>query len=110
MTAERRTLRIEECEQLVHEREGGRMPAYSLAELLDLICGADWATPEERERAQRLVARLEPLQPGCQGSRWTADELAVLGTMPDKEVAAKIGKSEDAVRLQRRRRQIPPSA
>ena len=59
MTARRRTLRIEKGEQLVQELETGRSPTYGSPELQALICGADWATPEERERAQHLVARLE---------------------------------------------------
>jgi hypothetical protein len=32
------------------------------------------------------------LQPGYHGPHWTADELALLGTMPDEEVAARIGR------------------
>jgi hypothetical protein len=34
---------------------------------------------------------------------WTADQLALLGTMPDGELAARIGRTEGAVRVQRSR-------
>jgi hypothetical protein len=41
------------------------------------------------------------LHPGYHGPRWTDAELALLGTMPDEEVAAQIGKTPGAVSLMR---------
>jgi hypothetical protein len=49
------------------------------------------------------------MQPGYHGPRWTAGELALLGTMPDAVVAKRIGKTRDAVRAQRVRRKVPPA-
>jgi hypothetical protein len=43
------------------------------------------------------------LPTGCHGPRWTPAELALLGTLPDEEVAAPIGKTLAAVSLKRRR-------
>jgi hypothetical protein len=43
-----------------------------------------------------------PSSPG-----WTAEELDLLGTMPDAEVAARIGQTEGAVTLKRCRLGIP---
>jgi hypothetical protein len=37
---------------------------------------------------------------------WTTDELALLGTMPDENLAKRIGKTRDAVRAQKRRQKI----
>jgi hypothetical protein len=36
--------------------------------------------------------------------RWTPEELALLGTLPDAEIAARIGRTETAVRTKRSRR------
>lgn len=41
---------------------------------------------------------------------WTADEDALLGTMPDKDVAATIGRTRRAVAQRRSGKRIPPSA
>jgi hypothetical protein len=40
---------------------------------------------------------------------WTDEELALLGTAPDKDLAKQIGKTRDAVRAQRRRQKIAPA-
>jgi hypothetical protein len=47
-----------------------------------------------------------PDNPGSHGPRWTAQELALLGTASDAEIAERTGKSRDAVRAQRVRRKI----
>jgi len=39
--------------------------------------------------------------------RWTPEDLALLGAMSDRQLAARLGVSRAAVALQRRRRQIP---
>jgi hypothetical protein len=36
--------------------------------------------------------------------RWTPEGVALLGTLPDAEIAARIGRTESAVRRQRSRR------
>jgi hypothetical protein len=41
---------------------------------------------------------------GHNGTRpWTADELALLDTLPDEEVAARLDRTPNAVRLRRQR-------
>jgi hypothetical protein len=40
---------------------------------------------------------------GYHGPWWTDEDVALLGTMPDAEVAARIGRSVNAVRVKRRR-------
>src|SRR5262245_30784101 len=47
------------------------------------------------------------LPKGYHGPWWTAEQLALLGTLPDAEVARQIGRSENAVRQRRCRRGIP---
>jgi hypothetical protein len=44
---------------------------------------------------------------GYHGPWWSAEELRLLGIATDEEVAAKIGRTPNAVRLMRRRRGIP---
>lgn len=58
------------------------------------------------ERAKQLnLGRF--LTPGYHGPRWTAEELALLGLMADDELAARIGKTVQGVRLKRTRLGIP---
>jgi hypothetical protein len=45
--------------------------------------------------------------PNPSGNGWTAEELALLGTAPDAEVAAEIGRTEGAVTLKRCKLGIP---
>jgi hypothetical protein len=46
------------------------------------------------------------LRPGYQGEWWTAEQLALLGTAPDVEIAQRIGRTARAVRIMRCRRGI----
>jgi len=63
-----------------------------------------------RQRAIELNLA-QYLRHGYHGPRWTKRQLALLGKMPDAVVAAKIGRTEEAVRVMRSRRGIPnPSA
>jgi hypothetical protein len=50
------------------------------------------------------------LVPGFQGPRWTAEQLALLGTLPDAEVARRTGRTPNAVRQMRERLGIPNPA
>jgi hypothetical protein len=71
-----------------------------------VVRGKVW-TDEERARQSRtsLAVNLEQhLQPGYHGRHWTTEELALLGTMPDDQVAAQIGRTVEAVRIMRTRR------
>jgi hypothetical protein len=57
---------------------------------------------ERRRRAWKLGGRPVPLRPG--GNRpWTAKELALLGSAPDAEVATRIRRTVNAVRVMRKR-------
>jgi hypothetical protein len=70
------------------------------------VRGKVW-TDEERAQRSRISLDLnlgQYLQPGYHGPHWTAEQLALLGTMPDEEVAARIGRTVEAVRIMRGRR------
>jgi len=47
------------------------------------------------------------LRTGYHGPWWTEEELALLGTLPDDEVAARVGRTANAVRIKRTLRGIP---
>jgi hypothetical protein len=56
----------------------------------------------ERRRETALALDLaQYLRAYDPGDRWIADELALPSTMPDAEVAARIGRKETAVRAKR---------
>jgi hypothetical protein len=65
------------------------------------------------DRVLELDAELglgRSLVPGYHGPRWTAEQLALLGTLPDAEVAGRTGRTPNAVRLMRERLGIPNPA
>jgi hypothetical protein len=53
------------------------------------------------------VKRCKLSIPNLSGLGWTAEELALLGTAQDAEVAARTGRTERAVTLKRCRLRIP---
>jgi hypothetical protein len=62
--------------------------------------------PEQGEQRRRRAVELDLgqyLHTGYHGPRWTDTELALLGTLPDEELATQIGKTPVAVSLKRRR-------
>jgi hypothetical protein len=62
----------------------------------------------ERRRQTALALNLARfLRSGYHGPRWTAGQLRLLGRLPDAEVAAKIGRTPNAVRVKRSRQGIP---
>jgi hypothetical protein len=66
--------------------------------------GARGWTEEERERLRRANARLglaKALVLGYHGPLWAAWEIALLGTVPDREVARRTGRSVAGVRQKR---------
>ena len=72
----------------------------------------EW-TEEERERRRRNAVENDlgrNLVTGYHGPLWTAEETALLGTAPDAEVARRIGRTPEAVRVMRDRRGIPRPA
>jgi hypothetical protein len=64
--------------------------------------------PEQVERRRRTALELG-LRPPAE-VLWTAEELALLGTMPDEDVAARIGRTATGVRVKRSRCGIPNPA
>jgi hypothetical protein len=59
-----RARKLESLRALVLALEVGKTAGdekASVREALDAICGTAWSTPEQREEAQRFVARLERL-------------------------------------------------
>jgi hypothetical protein len=55
----------------------------------------EWTDEEcdERSCRSRALNLGQYLHTGYRGPRWTAEKLALLGTMPDAEVAAKVGRA-----------------
>jgi hypothetical protein len=66
----------------------------------------EW-TDGERKARRRRAKRLKLIQHARDGFKekhgWTPAELALLGTAPDENVAARIGRPVNAVRLRRMR-------
>jgi len=62
----------------------------------------------ERRRQTALEQNLaKHLKHGYHGPLWTREQLALVGTLPDAEVARRIGRSTTAVRVKRQRLSIP---
>src|SRR5262249_44827146 len=75
--------------QLADGRRGKRLPPEQV---------------ERRRQTARELGLRPPQRPG--GRPWTEDALAQLGTVPDGELAARIGRTATAVRVIRTRRGI----
>jgi hypothetical protein len=67
--------------------------------------------PEQVERRRRTATEqglVRNLRPGYNlGPRWSPAEVRLLGRLPDDEVAAKVGRTPDAVRQKREKLGIP---
>jgi hypothetical protein len=69
--------------------------------------------PEQVERRRRTAREknlAQYLQPGYHGQWWTREQLQLLGKEPDEVVAAKVGRTANAVRVMRGRLGIPNPA
>jgi hypothetical protein len=90
--------------------EGSRRLIQAAAEKGAAAMQAREFTERERRasrwRARKLNLR-QYLETARRKSAWPEEHLALLGTMPDDELARRLGKSENAVRLQRERQGIP---
>jgi hypothetical protein len=62
---------------------------------------------ERRRRTSRELNLSQYLTPGYHGPRWTDEQEALLGTMPDEEVARRTGRTSNGVRLKREKLGIP---
>jgi hypothetical protein len=86
--------------------EGSRRLIRAAAEAGAAAMHERGLTDEEVEEQRRRAVELDLgqyLPMGYHGLRWTPQELALLGTIPDEELAAQIGKTLVAVSLKRRR-------
>ena len=66
--------------------------------------------PAQIERRRQMAQALnlkQYLRPGYQGPCWSIADLQLLGTEPDEVIAARIGRTANAVRVMRTRRGIP---
>jgi hypothetical protein len=64
------------------------------------IIAHDW-TDQERDQRSRRAVELgvdRNLILGYHGPRWTPEDIALLGTIPDEDVASRTGRKADAVR------------
>lgn len=61
---------------------------------------------ERRRRTNRELNLAQYLTPGYHGPRWTAEQEALLGVLPDEEVARLTGHSVNGVRVRRTRLRI----
>jgi len=66
-------------------------------------CGYTDEQCNERSRKARWLNLQQYLPKGYHGLRWTADQVQLLGTLPDDVVATQIGRSVEAVRVMRSR-------
>jgi hypothetical protein len=93
--------------------EGSRRLIQAAAQMGGKASRERGVLDEEREQRRRRAVEGNFggfLSPGCKTApAWTADELALLGTASDEEVAARIGNSRDAVRAQPEKLKIPPA-
>jgi hypothetical protein len=62
---------------------------------------------ERRRRTAREKNLAQYLRPGYHGPRWTEEDLALLGRLPDEEVARRTGRTWNAVRQKREKLGIP---
>ena len=75
----------------------------------EAIRARDW-TEEERQLRRRVNAEkglARNLVTGYHGPLWTPEDIALLGTLPDEEVARRTGRTPNGVRIMRTRLGIP---
>jgi hypothetical protein len=90
--------------------EGSRRLCQDVAEAAAGKLRGKKLPSEQVERRRRTAHELglgRHLKLGYHGPWWTAEEIALLGTMPDEEVARRTGRTASAVRRQRYLRSIP---
>jgi hypothetical protein len=75
----------------------------------EAVQAKEWTDAERQAKWERSKALdlARHLTTGYHGPWWTAEELALLGTLPDAEVAARTGRTANAVRVKRRRAGLP---
>ncbi|QEL18868.1 hypothetical protein [Limnoglobus roseus] len=88
--------------------EGSRLAHLAGSQVgADAMKAKEW-TDEERDAKSATAKRIGLRPPGrWADGGWTIEELALLGTMPDKELAARIGRTWCAVRAKRSEKNVP---
>jgi hypothetical protein len=93
------------------DNEGTRRLMHAAARKgADAIKKREWSEQEREQRRRQTIARGRNanITPGYNlGPWWTPEQLALLGTVPDEDLAKQLGRTTDAVRCQRTRRGIP---
>jgi len=93
--------------------EGSRRLNQAAAENGAAVIRENGISDDECDVRSRRAIELnlgQYLRHGYHGPRWTPEQLALLGTMPDAELAAQIGRTVEAVRSKRSRPGIPNPA
>jgi hypothetical protein len=95
------------------DNEGSRRLIQAAAEEGAKVVNAREWTGEKRERARRVNAAKglsRNLVVGYHGRVWAPEDIALLGTIPDEDLARRTGRTADAVRKKRKQLGIPNSA
>jgi hypothetical protein len=92
--------------------KGTKRLRHAVARVAGAATQAHEWTEAERQARRRTAKRQDLHKHRSAGFRrafgWKPEEIALLGTLPDEEVAAKIGRTATAVRVMRTRRGLPP--
>jgi hypothetical protein len=92
------------------DSEGSRRLIQTAAEMVADQTRGKPLSPEQVRQRRRTALRLNLaryLKTGYHGPRWTAEELALLGTDADEVIASRIGRTRVAVQVMRNRRGMP---
>jgi hypothetical protein len=86
-----------------------RLMLAASAKGADAMRGVPLSEEQVEQRRRNAIENnlAQYLQTGYHGPWWTAEDIALLGVLPDEEVARRTGRSYDAVRRQRLLRGIP---
>jgi hypothetical protein len=96
---QRRTGMKWETIQRLRRELGVQEPILAPKEVLAAQAGVDPSAPHEPAgHSETPVVSAAPLRSSC---RWTPEELALLGSAPDREIAARFGRTVGAVKRQR---------
>jgi transposase-like protein len=93
-----------------HNNEGTHLLVAEATEKNRQLAYQTELSPEEHERRSKLASSLRLWETSPRvtyGVEWTPESLALLGTMPDPEVARRTGHTLNAVHLRRRLEGIP---
>jgi hypothetical protein len=93
----------------INNAGSNRLVRAAAADGAEAIKLKEW-TDEERDAKRRLALannQARHLRAVIREDTWTAEEIALLGQLPDAEVACRTGRSADAVRQRRERLGLP---